>query len=178
MNSAIKTGVVSSFRGDYAFLSNHYQNVFTWRGEQFFCVEQSFQYAKTFYPTRAGSLKANDMAKRLRDTGNPKSAKAYGREVPVDLEVWNAHKVQLMREMVHAKFATGRESLVGPLVNTGAMLLVEGNDWGDTFWGRSLDKDTGKMVGYNTLGAILMEERGYWLRGKDPDVPLGGLKSK
>ena len=45
------------------------------------------------------------------------------------------------------------------------MMLVEGNDWGDKFWGRCLDKSTGKMVGLNTLGVILMEERGLWLRG-------------
>ena len=168
MNSAIQTGVVSSFRGDYSFLSNHYTAVFEWRNETFFCGEQAFQYAKTFYPDpniMMSDAKCHDMAKRLRDTGSGKVAKRYGREVPVDIEFWNAHKVQLMREIVHAKFSTSDDNLVGKLINTGAMLLVEGNDWGDKFWGRCLDKSTGQMVGLNTLGVILMEERGLWLRG-------------
>jgi predicted NAD-dependent protein-ADP-ribosyltransferase YbiA (DUF1768 family) len=40
---------------------------------------------------------------------------------------------------------------------------VEGNTWGDKYWGRCLDTATGKMVGLNKLGVLLMEERGYWL---------------
>jgi ribA/ribD-fused uncharacterized protein len=168
MNSAIRTGAVTSFRGDYAFLSNHFTNVFKWRGESFFCAEQAFQYAKTFYPdanVMGSDMKCHDMAKRLRDTGNGSTAKKYGREVPVDLTMWEGHRVQIMREIVHAKFKTGT-GLVGPLINTGAMMLVEVNDWGDKFWGRCLDNDTGKMVGSNVLGVILMEERGFWSRGR------------
>ena len=53
----------------------------------------------------------------------------------------------------------------GTLINTGCTMLVEGNDWGDKFWGRCLDKTTGRWVGLNTLGVILMEERGIWSRG-------------
>ena len=63
-----------------------------------------------------------------------------------------------MREIVHAKFS-GVPEYAGKLINTGAMMLVEGNDWNDTFWGRCNGK------GLNTLGVILMEERGLWLRG-------------
>ena len=39
------------------------------------------------------------------------------------------------------------------LVETGTEELVEGNDWGDTYWG--VCKGTGK----NMLGKILMEVR-------------------
>lgn len=165
MRSAIKTGVVAEFRGEYYFLSNFYTAVFRWRGHQFFCVEQAFQYAKTFYPEDSymGRAKASDLAMRLLDTGNGKTAKKYGREILLDVPTWDAQRVPLMREIVHAKFATAGGGIVGQLLNTGAMLLVEGNDWGDKFWGRCLDKATGKMVGLNTLGTILMEERGYWL---------------
>lgn len=163
MRSVIETGVVSSFRGDYAFLSNHHQNLFDWRGERFFCAEQAFQYAKTFYPASPiDQQKCKDMAMRLRDTGNGSTAKKYGQEVPVDLKLWEGHKVQLMREIVHAKFSTGT-GLIGPLINTGAMMLVEGNDWGDTTWGRCKNEN-GVWVGQNMLGVILMEERGSLLR--------------
>lgn len=155
----MKTGVVKEFRGEYSFLSNHYQALFEWRGSQWFCVEQAFQYAKTFYPeSHYDKQKCKDLAMRLRDTGNGATAKKYGRQIPIDVEEWDKNKVQVMREIVHAKFKTG-EGLAGQLINTGAMMLVEGNDWGDTFWGRCNGK------GFNTLGVILMEERGVWSRG-------------
>jgi len=156
----MKVGVVKEFRGEYAFLSNFCINVFTWRNHQFFCGEQAFAYAKTFYPKPGESLRANDLGKRLLATGSPKVAKRYGREVPLDVKQWDEQRVPIMREIVHARFATSKTDMVGPLINTGAMLLVEGNDWNDTFWGRCNGK------GFNTLGAILMEERGYWLRSE------------
>jgi len=161
MRSAIKTGVVPKFEGEYFFLSNFYLSVFRWRDKSFFCGEQAFQYAKTWYPKHGESLRCKDLGKRLLDTGNPSTAKRYGRQVPLDVDMWDAQRVSIMREITHAKFSTGAGNLAGQLLNTGAMLLVEGNDWGDDFWGRCLKN--GKMVGLNTLGTILMEERGYWL---------------
>lgn len=155
----MNTGVVPQFVGEYFFLSNFYINPFMWRKKPFFCGEQAFQYAKTFYPSEPiERQKCNDLGKRLLDTGDPKVAKRYGRQVPLNVKEWDENKVQYMREIVHARFSTSRENMVGPLINTGAMMLVEGNDWNDTFWGRCNGK------GFNTLGVILMEERGYWLR--------------
>lgn len=163
MRSAIKTGVVSSFRGDYAFLSNYdVHQPFDWRGETFYSGEQAFAYAKTFYST--DERKSGEIAAKILATHVPGVAKKLGRSAPLDLSAWDSgHKVQIMREIVHAKFS-GVQEYAGKLINTGAMMLVEGNDWGDKFWGRCLDKSTGKMVGLNTLGVILMEERGIWLR--------------
>lgn len=163
MNSAIKTGVVPEFRGDYAFLSNYDVNeTFLWRNQRFSSGEQAFAYAKTFYSTGPDTTK---LAQQILDAHSPGAAKKLGRMAPLDLTLWDGgHKVQIMREIVHAKFS-GVHGYAGKLINTGAMMLVEGNDWGDKFWGRCLDKSTGKMVGLNTLGVILMEERGLWLRG-------------
>jgi len=165
MNS-IKTGVVSSFRGDYFFLSNYDQHgKFIWRNQVFTSGEQAFSYAKTFYPTDGNQARAQLLGEAILEAKTPGEAKKLGRGAPLDLKVWDGgHKVWIMREIVHAKFA-GVPEYAGKLVNTGAMMLVEGNDWGDKFWGRCLDKATGKMVGLNTLGVILMEERGLWLRG-------------
>jgi ribA/ribD-fused uncharacterized protein len=155
----VKVGVVKEFRGEYFFLSNYYTApAFDWRGHMFFSGEQAFAYAKTLYPRHGESMRAKDLGKRLLDTGNPGVAKKYGREVPLDVPTWDAQRVPIMREIVHAKFR-GVPGLAGQLVNTGAMMLVEGNTWGDTFWGRCNGK------GFNTLGAILMEERGVWSRG-------------
>jgi predicted NAD-dependent protein-ADP-ribosyltransferase YbiA (DUF1768 family) len=60
-----------------------------------------------------------------------------------------------MREVVKAKFDQ-HDDLRLMLVETGAALLVEGNTWGDKFWGRCDGK------GLNVLGSILMELRGYY----------------
>lgn len=161
MNSAIKTGVVSSFRGDYAFLSNYDKHgLFEWRGELFSSGEQAFAYAKTFYSTGPDTT---ELADKIMIAQTPGAAKKLGRQAPLDLELWDGgHKVQIMREITHAKYSQVPE-YAGKLINTGAMMLVEGNDWGDTFWGRC--KVDGKWKGLNTLGVILMEERGLWLRG-------------
>lgn len=156
----MKTGVVIEFKGEHAFLSNFYGTTFKWREKTFFCGEQAFQYAKTFFPMAGEARKCKDLGMRLLDTGNPTTAKRYGREVPLDVAEWDKRRVQYMREIVHARFAQNMsdEDLTGQLINTGAMMLVEGNDWNDTFWGRCNGK------GFNTLGVLLMEERGYWLK--------------
>lgn len=178
MKSAIKMGVVPEFRGDYFFLSNYNQHeAFRWRNNYFTSGEQAFAFAKTFYPTSGNEREADRLAIDIIAAKTPGEAKKLGRKAPLDLSLWDGgHKVQIMREIVHAKFR-GVTGYGGKLINTGAMMLVEGNDWGDKFWGRCLDKSTGQMVGLNTLGVILMEERGRWLGAqqlRDSDKPLGG----
>lgn len=147
-------GVISDFRGDYAFLSNFYHNPFTWRNKVFPTGEHAFVWAKAFCSERD----LDDWYYRVMDEKTPGAAKRIGRHLGIDVAEWDANKVQWMRELVHARFATSDESMVGLLLNTGAKMLVEGNTWGDTFWGRCEGK------GFNTLGVLLMEERGYWLR--------------
>lgn len=164
MNSAIKTGVVPEFRGEYLFLSNYYTAPFQWRGVTFQSGEQAFAYAKTFFAMT--SLAATNGGDQILAANTPGEAKKLGRKLEISVDDWDGNKVMYMREIVHAKFA-GVPGLAGNLINTGAMILVEGNNWNDTFWGRC--RIEGKWVGYNTLGTILMEERGYWLHSNFED---------
>lgn len=152
----MKTGVVKEFRGEYAFLSNFYVNPFVWRNIPFPTGEHAFSYAKTFYAMHP--MAETFGGDEILAAKTPGEAKKLGRALPIKVDEWDNNKVQLMREIVHARFQTSEKNMVGPLINTGAMLLVEGNDWNDTFWGRCAGR------GFNTLGTILMEERGYWLR--------------
>ena len=155
----MNTGVVPKFEGEYAFLSNFYVADFTWRNNVFASGEHAFQAAKAYH---IADSYIGDMAGYFDSVVNaptPAKAKYAGRSVKIDVKSWDAQKVAYMREIVHAKFADV-PGLAGKLINTGAMMLVEGNDWGDSFWGRC--KVDGKMIGFNTLGTILMEERGYW----------------
>lgn len=169
MRSAIKVGVVPEFRGDHFFLSNYdVHEPFRWRAEYFTSGEQAFAYAKTFFALNKNT--GQDFGKRILAAKTPGDAKKLGRTVNINLDEWDAQKIVYMREIVGAKF-THVPEYAGKLINTGAMMLVEGNNWGDDFWGRCLDKKTGQMVGYNMLGVILMEERGRWLSSR-PHKPL------
>lgn len=157
----MKTGVVKEFRGEYAFLSNFYEGRFTWRGVEFPTGEHAFSYAKGFFAPSYTGAEQQAYFDAVLNSPTPSKAKYQGRSVPLNVSEWDKRKVQYMREIVHARFAEdlSGQALAGRLINTGAMMLVEGNNWGDTFWGRCEGK------GFNTLGVILMEERGYWLRG-------------
>jgi ribA/ribD-fused uncharacterized protein len=153
-----ESGVVTEFRGEYAFLSNFYPGDFEWRGVTFLTGEHAFSYAKAF-SARSHQF-VDEYQTKVLNAPTPSKAKYEGRSMLIDLPRWNAMKVGMMREIVHARFTQdlSGENMCDRLLNTGAKMLVEGNDWNDTFWGRCNGK------GQNTLGVILMEERGYLLR--------------
>jgi len=172
---SFESGVINEFRGENYFLSNYYYAPFTWRGIGFDWAEQAFAYAKTFFAINdkpknyKGEFvsEAEYFQAHILKATSPGEAKKLGgpNGVQINIEQWNHYRVMYMREIVHSKFLNGEGNLVGQLLNTGAKMLVEGNDWNDKFWGRCLDKTTGRWVGLNTLGVILMEERGWWSRG-------------
>lgn len=72
---------------------------------------------------------------------------------------WNMVRVGIMREVIHAKFSN--LEMRSKLEETRGSELVEGNDWGDRFWGVS------GGIGENRLGKILMQERGNEFTGPD-----------
>jgi ribA/ribD-fused uncharacterized protein len=147
---------IVSFTGPHEFLSNFYDCEFEWRGMRWWSSEQAFQYMKVWYASKADANKYIPLF--CEPNLPPGLAKHYGREIVIDATEWNKHRVDYMREIVHAKFARV-PGLAGKLINTGAAMLVEGNNHGDRFWGRVNGN------GKNVLGAILMEVRGYWLWG-------------
>lgn len=65
---------------------------------------------------------------------------------------WEAVKVDVMRLLLRHKFAAGTE-YAQKLMDTGEKLLIEGNTWGDVFWGKC------KGEGKNVLGKLLMQVR-------------------
>lgn len=153
----MRTEPITEFRGEFYFLSNYYTAPMVWRNMEFHSAEQAFAYAKTLFC--AHDKLSHQTA--ILGTPTPGEAKKRGRQLPINVVEWDKNKVQYMREIVHAKFLTGEGNLVGKLINTGSAMLVEGNDWGDTFWGRCDGR------GRNVLGAILIEERGWWSRSDE-----------
>jgi len=123
---------ILAFRGAYGFLSNLYVEP---DGSH---VEGEYQRAKcAFYFER-----------HLFDGLSPLDAKRVGRRVTIR-EDWEDVKVDIMLFYVRKKFAD-HPDLLAKLVSTRPVQLVEGNTWGDTFWGVC------RGQGLNALGEILM----------------------
>ena len=135
--------VIAKFRGDYEFLSNYYEVPVVYDGLQYGSSEAAFQAQKTLDPAerdRVSQLRLND-------------SKLAGRSLTLR-EDWESVKVFVMEGIVRAKFTQNPE-LMSRLSATGQALLVEGNNWKDTFWG--FDVNLG--YGANMLGQILMRIR-------------------
>ena len=134
---------ITSFRGDYDFLSNFHEAPVEFDGIRYLNNEAAFQAQKC--------LDRKD--RQAFASLLPGAAKRKGRSVSLRPD-WEQVKVGLMTEIVRAKFAQNPD-LAERLVLTGGSRLIEGNTWHDTFWG--VDSNTGK--GANHLGIILMQVR-------------------
>ena len=140
--------MINEFRGKYYFLSNFYSVPVKHGFLTFTNTEAAFHSEKC--PVRAGEFT------KL----NPSEAKRLGRRVRLRSD-WEQVKDQVMLDVVRAKFDQ-HPDLAQKLLATGDEELVEGNDWGDIYWG------VYKGHGKNMLGKIRMRVRAE-LRGENPD---------
>lgn len=104
-------------------------------------TEHAFQAAKTLDEKER---------EKIRVAKTPGQAKRLGQKVTLRKD-WESIKIKIMLNLNRQKF--DRADLGDRLVDTGQAELIEGNTWGDTFWGVC------KGVGKNHLGKILMEVR-------------------
>jgi len=147
---------IASFTGEYDFLSNFSRAA----GE--IPVEYGYQARKSL--TRDG-------ADWVRAAPGPGEAKRRGRQVPCRPD-WDEVKRRVMLEIVLAKFTD--PYLGARLVATRGRTLIEGNTWGDRYWGAVADTQVppgagllpvwpdwqgGIWIGHNWLGRILMMVR-------------------
>lgn len=131
------------FRNEYWFLSNMYPCEIRVNGLVFTCAEACFQ-----------SFKTTDLNERKKFQGiNGFEAKKLGRSVSIRSD-WNDIRIEVMSRVIHAKFHQNPD-LTKKLQDTGDLLIIEDNNWKDTFWGVCNGK------GYNLLGQILMSERDW-----------------
>lgn len=136
---------IDSFRGEYFWLSNFYFCHVIYDHEIYVSVEHAFQAAKTL---------DLEERKNIRKASTPSLAKKIGKTVKL-IKDWENVKLDIMKELIHCKF--GITELMIKLLNTEDKILIEGNTWGDKFWGICNGE------GENNLGKILMEER-KWLK--------------
>ncbi|MDR2685492.1 MAG: NADAR family protein [Rickettsiales bacterium] len=136
------------------FLSNFYPHknngelyphkvVVSYNGLDFDCVENAYQAAKA----------ANEVDMRQFVFNTPFWAKKFvddgGLKIRSD---WHDVRMAVMINLVQQKFRRNLE-LAKMLLATGEQELVEGNTWGDTYWGVCEGR------GENNLGRILMMTR-------------------
>lgn len=133
---------ITSFDGEHAFLSNFHPSPVTFEGTIYPTVEHAFQAAKTDDPRERAAVLAQ---------ATPGGAKRLGRRLTLRPD-WDEARVPVMHVLVYEKFAN-HPDLAERLLATGDAELVEGNGWGDVFWGVC------RGVGANNLGRILMQVR-------------------
>lgn len=142
MTQLIHTNIIDSFRGAYRFLSNFWLAEVVYEGTRHASVEHAYQAAKCLHRSEKEMVRA---------AATPGQAKRLARTVTVRFD-WEEIRVGIMRDLVRLKFRAHAD-LAAMLVATGDARLVEGNTWGDTFWGEC------RGEGQNWLGRILMEVR-------------------
>ena len=132
---------IREFQGPHRFLSNFYPATVMYDGLVFRSVEHAYQAAKT------DDWEVRKKIQALEKSGDAKKA---GYRVPLR-EDWDRIKFGIMETLVRRKFEI--PELRNKLLMTGDQDLIEGNWWGDTFWGVCRGK------GENHLGKILMKIR-------------------
>jgi len=136
--------MIERFAGPDRFLSNFYLAEIMWEGKPYPSSEHLYQAMK------AGTEEEREW---VRTSPTVKEAKFRGQKIRATAD-WSERRISAMRSVLEAKFDQ-HPDLAANLDGTGGAELVEGNTWGDTFWG--VDTDTGR--GENHLGRLLMELR-------------------
>lgn len=151
----MKRKPIREFKGAYAFLSNFYEQDLLFEGEIWPTAEHAYQACKTNDPREKAWV---------RSMATPGSAKRLGRKVELR-EDWETVKADCMFQVLKAKFKN--PELREQLLATEDAELIEGNTWGDHYWGKVKYKN--KWVGQNMLGKLLMVLRDD-LRSHDQGV--------
>lgn len=132
---------IESFQGEHRWLSNFWPVTVLYEGHLYPSVENAYQAAK-LPPSQRGQFRSctAGQAKRLGRQGQIRSD-------------WEQSKLRVMEQLIAQKFVAGSD-LAEKLLATGDAEIIEGNTWGDTFWGVCRGK------GENNLGKLLMARRG------------------
>lgn len=142
-------GAITLFQGPHGFLSNYSAAKVTLDGVTYPTVEHAFQAAKSLAPEQRERIRLKKNPAWARQTGKSKS-------FPVR-DGWSGMKIGVMLGLLRQKFSEPKRA--SQLLATGGRELIEGNWWGDTFWGMCQDAE-GRWVGENRLGRLLMQVRG------------------
>lgn len=135
--------MIASFEHQYHFLSNFYPCRVVFEDIEYPSSEHAYVAQKTL-----------DKNTRIVISEIPSAGKVKRMGKHLDIRSdWDEVKLSIMDQIVSEKF-NQNPYLMDLLNNTAPHELIEGNTWGDTFWGQS---PLGN--GRNELGKILMSIR-------------------
>jgi ribA/ribD-fused uncharacterized protein len=137
---------ITSFTGQHFFLSNFFPISVIYEGIQYPTSEHAYVAAKTL---------DIDLRNHITKITHPGQAKKFGYKIELRPD-WESIKVNEMRKILEIKFSPLRSDtpIRTWLEMTAPRTLIEGNTWGDTFWGESPIGN-----GKNMLGKLLMSLR-------------------
>lgn len=138
----LQMSCIDSFSKEFRFLSNFYACKIPFEGFTYPSTEHAYQAAKCLNVADRNQFQMFVSAA---------TAKKLGQKVKIRPD-WDLIKLMIMEELVLTKF-TIHKDLREMLLATSGFELIEGNNWGDTFWGQV------SGVGTNHLGSILMKVR-------------------
>ena len=131
--------VIDKFQGKYRWLSNFELAEVVIDGITYQTNEHAYQ-----------ATKADNLLERLWVASAPTPGKAKKRGALVSKrEDWDKIKIDVMYDINLDKF-TRHDYLQEKLLATGNAELIEGNEWGDQFWGVT------QLGGQNHLGHVIM----------------------
>ncbi len=140
---------ITEFTGRWTRLSN-FAPCSVWFDKHIYgSTEHAYQASKT--------LNKNERRK-IRRIASPNEAKKEGQLVTLRKD-WESVKIGIMEQLLLEKFAQEPDRTI--LLSTGEVELVEGNWWGDKFWGQCP-----LGVGENHLGKLLMKTRTALVNGE------------
>ena len=142
---SLETTPIIEFQNQYFWLSNFFATPVAMDGYVFPASENAFM---------SGKSKDITWKQFCTTETNPGAMKSAGRKVKL-IDNWDVIRIDAMLKALRAKFSD--PILRAKLLATGNRQLIEGNRWGDKFWGVCIK--TPQHVGQNNLGKLLMQLR-------------------
>ena len=132
--------MIGEFRGETRWLSNFAKVLIYYNGVAYESTEGAYQAQKTM----------DEEVRRQMSIMSPAGCKSLGMALKLRPD-WDDVKLKIMEDVNRIKFS--QEPFKSKLLATGNEHLVEGNDWGDKYWG------VVNGQGENRLGSIIMKIR-------------------
>ena len=135
--------MIKEFQGKYRWLSNFAPVNIILSGIQYRSVEHAYM-----------SEKSDELWWKYfcRDTIKPGDVKRKSKDIKL-FDDWYDKRVGVMAMCIEQKYNI--EPYKTNLINTGNLLIQEGNYWNDKFWGVCLKTNEG----LNVLGKLIMSKR-------------------
>lgn len=144
--------MITRFNGRYAFLSNFFpckieHKGITYNNVESFYVAMKINKDQQIEGKYITLIDCRELISKIKD---PANVKQFGKRLQLRRD-WDLIKLDTMLWAIREKFKN--EDLKELLLETGNTPLIEGNFWGDQFWG------VYNGTGENHLGKILMKVR-------------------